>query len=253
MRLTRYLAQAGIASRRKSEDLIAAGLVSVNGRVVTEPATRVEPGVDEVAFRGERVRPRFAATSPETSVALALHKPAGYLTARSDPMGRRTVYALVPELRDARLIYVGRLDRDTEGLLLFTTHGELAHRLMHPRWAIERVYVADVRGNVDEAALARGARAGIDLADGRTAPFRARILERRGADRTASRRIELVLTEGRKREVRRIVRAVGGRVERLVRTRFASIELGDLPVGRWRWLAPDEIARLLAQVDLPQG
>ncbi|HUP18388.1 MAG TPA: pseudouridine synthase [Gemmatimonadota bacterium] len=249
IRLSRFLAQAGVASRRKAEDLISAGLVAIDGRVVTDLATRVEPDADGVTLRGERVRPRVAG-SGDTAAVLALHKPTGYLTARSDPAGRPTVYDLVPEPAGTRLIYVGRLDRDTEGLLLFTTHGELAHRLMHPRWGVERRYVADARGELDEAALARGAREGMELAEGRTGLFRARILERRGSGRGALRRVELVLTEGRKREVRRIVKACGGRVERLLRTRYADVDLGDLAPGRWRRLEPAEVRRLLARVGL---
>lgn len=244
VRLPRYLAQAGVASRRKSEDLIAAGLVTVNGRVVTEPATRVEPEADEVAVRGEVVRPRFAESSPEASRALALNKPRDTITARSDPGGRTTVYDLVPEPEGGRLIYVGRLDRDTEGLLLFTTHGELAHRLTHPRWEVERAYRVEVTGRLDERCLRRGAREGIELQDGRTAPFRAKVIDRRT--------VELVLTEGKKREVRRIVAACGGRVETLTRFRYGFVTLREIEEpGQWRWLQRAEVERLLARVDLP--
>lgn len=244
VRLPRYLAQAGVASRRKSEDLIVAGLVTVNGRVVTEPATKVEPEADEVAVRGEVVRPRFAESSPEASRALALNKPRDTITARSDPGGGATVYDLVPEPEGGRLIYVGRLDRDTEGLLLFTTHGELAHRLTHPRWEVERAYRVEVAGALDERRLRRAAREGIELEDGRTAPFRAKVIDRRT--------LELVLTEGKKREVRRIVAACGGRVERLTRIRYDRVTLrGIEEPGRWRWLQRDEVERLLARVDLP--
>lgn len=231
-----------MASRRKSEDLIAAGLVAVNGRVVTEPGSRVEPGEDEVVVRGEAVRPRWAATSAEPSRVLALNKPGGTITARSDPGGRRTVYEGIPEPEDARLIYVGRLDRDTEGLLLFTTHGELAHRLTHPRWEVEREYRAEVSGPLDETALSRGAEEGIELEDGRTAPFDAGV-----EDGT----VEIVLTEGRNREVRRIVAACGGRVERLLRVRYGFVTLeGIEEPGRWRWLDAEEVERLLALVEL---
>lgn len=251
VRLQRYLAQAGVASRRKSEDLIAAGLVAVNGTVVTRAGSKVDPLRDVVTVRGEVVRPRFAETSPEAARALALHKPAGVLTARSDPGERPTVYDLVPEPRGARLVYVGRLDLNTEGLLLMTTHGRLAHRLTHPRWEVEREYVAEVTGPLDERALARGSQRGVDLADGRTKPFRARVVERAGAGPRARRRLVLVLTEGRNREVRRIVRACGGRVERLVRTRYAGVTLGGLPAGSWRWLERAEIDGLLETVGLP--
>ncbi len=224
--------------------------MTVNGRVVTELSARVDPAADRVTCRGEAVQPRHAGTGPEAALVLALHKPPGYLTARSDPASRSTVYDLVPEVPDARLIYVGRLDRDSEGLLLFTTHGELAHRLMHPRWGIEREYRVDVRGELDEAALERGAKRGVDLDDGRTGPFRARITGRRAPGAGATRRVEIVLIEGRKREVRRIVQACGGRVERLVRTRYAGLDLGPLGAGEWRWLDPAEVAGLLARVGL---
>lgn len=247
VRLQRYLAQGGIASRRKSEDLIAAGLVEVNGQVVTEPGSTVDPAVDEVRFKGRAVTARFAESAPGSTVAIAFHKPAGVLTARTDPSGRPTVYDLVPEPAGARLIYVGRLDFDTEGLLLLTTHGRLAHRLTHPRWEVEREYRAETRGPLDESRLATAARRGIDLEDGRTSPFRARIVERRG-DLCV---IDLVLHEGRKREVRRILEACGGRVERLVRTRYAFVTLAGLAPQRWRRLERDELNRLLAIVDLP--
>jgi 23S rRNA pseudouridine2605 synthase len=247
VRLQRFLAQAGVASRRKSEDLIAAGLVQVNGRVVTATGTTVDPAADEVRLRGRRVTARFAEASPAAAVGIALHKPAGVLTARSDPGGRPTVYDIVREPTGGRLIYVGRLDLETEGLLLLTNHGPLAHRLTHPRWGVEREYRAEVRGPLDERRLAEGARRGIVLEDGRTAPFRARVLDRRGDRRT----LELILSEGRKREVRRIVEACGGRVERLVRTRFAFLTLEGLAPGRTRRLDREELTRLFALVDLP--
>ena len=247
VRLQRFLAQAGVASRRKSEDLIAAGLVQVNGRVVTATGTTVDPVADEVRLRGRRVTARFAESSPAAAIGVALNKPAGYLTARSDSRGRPTVYDLVREPPGERLIYVGRLDFDTEGLLLFTTHGPLAHRLTHPRWGVEREYRAETLGSLDERRLSEGARRGIVLEDGRTGAFRARVVERRGDRRT----IELVLHEGRKREVRRILEACGGRVERLVRTRFAFLTLAGLAPGRSRRIEREEMTRLLALVDLP--
>lgn len=249
VRLQRFLAQAGVASRRKSEDLISAGLVAVNGRVVTETGTTVDPESDEVRLKGQRVVARFSEAAPETAIGIALNKPAGVLTARSDPGKRRTVYELVPEPEGERLIYVGRLDLDTEGLLLLTTHGQLAHRLTHPRWEVEREYRVDVGGPLDERRLAGAARRGIVLEEGSTAPFQARVLERRGDRRT----LEFILREGKKREVRRIVEACGGRVERLVRTRFAFLTLAGIAPGRWRRLKRDEMARLLTLVDLRVG
>ena len=249
MRLQRFLAQAGVASRRKSEDLIAAGLVTVNGRPVSTAGTTVDPQSDVVTVRGRAVRPARSA-GEGSSLVIALHKPRGVLTARGEARGERTVYHLVPEPAGARLVYVGRLDRDSEGLLLLTTDGTLAHRLTHPSWEVERVYEAWVKGPLNERSLADGARRGVTLDDGeRTAPFRARVLER-PRDRDGARRIELVLTEGKKREARRIVAACGGRVERLVRTRYGPIELGELPVGKSRKLSPAEVGRLRALVGL---
>ena len=160
VRLQRFLAQAGVASRRKSEDLIAAGVVKVNGKVVTEPGTTVDPDADEVLVKGHAIRARFAEDSPDEAIGIALHKPRGVLTARTDSRGRPTVYDLVDEPPGERLAYVGRLDLDTEGVLLMTTHGGLAHRLTHPRWEVEREYRVEVEGPLDERRLAAAAREG---------------------------------------------------------------------------------------------
>lgn len=249
IRLARFLAQAGVASRRTSEDMILAGLVTVNDEVVVEPAITVDPASDEVAVRGETIRPRHGAGSGAETIVVALHKPSGVVTSRpapSIPSGERTVYDLVEEPEGGRLVYVGRLDRDTEGLLLMTTRGDLAHRLTHPRTGIEREYRVDVVGRLDERALARGARAGIVLTDGRTAPFGSRIVSRR----ENRRRIEIVLTEGRNREVRRIVEVCGGRVERLVRVRYGPVTLSGIASGAWRRLERDETRRLMERVGL---
>ncbi|HET9581277.1 MAG TPA: pseudouridine synthase [Gemmatimonadota bacterium] len=250
VRLQRYLAQAGVASRRRSEDLIAAGVVAVNGSVVTRPGTTVDPGRDRITVRGRTVRAQFPEGSHRAAVCLALHKPSGVLTTRSDPGGGRTVFDLVDEPARGRLVYVGRLDRDTEGLLLLTDDGRLAHRLAHPRWRVEREYVAEVGGGLDERKLAAGATRGIELEDGRSAPFHARILSRRGEGRGARRKVRLVLAEGRKREVRRILEACGGRVLRLVRTRYGTVTLEGLAPGASRRLAGAEVGRLAALVGL---
>lgn len=246
MRLQRYLAMNGVASRRKSEDLIAAGLVAVNGRVVTEQGTTVDPASDKIAVRGRLVgsHPRASAKTP---LVVALHKPRGVITARA-AHGEPTVYELIEEPPGTRMIYVGRLDRDSEGLLLFTRDGTLAHRLTHPSWEVERTYEAWVSGTVDDRALQRAARQGVVLDDGeRTAPFRARSL---GRGPRGTRKIELVLTEGRKREVRRIVEALGAKVERLVRTRYGTMELEGIAPGKWRSLTRLETARLFDLVEL---
>lgn len=251
VRLQRYLAQAGVASRRRSEDLIAAGLVEVNGRTVTAAGTTVDPGTDEVRLRGRRVAPAMPA--PHRAAALVLHKPPRTLTTRSDPQGRRTVFDLVEPPESGRWVAVGRLDQDTEGVLLMTTSGELAHRLTHPRWGVERIYRAEVEGRLDERRLATGQSRGLVLGDGRTGPYRARVLERRTGRASERRVVEIEIAEGRNREVRRMIRACRADVTRLVRIRYASIGLGDLAPGASRRLDPDEVQRLCERVGLGRG
>lgn len=217
---------------------MAAGRVRVNGHVVTELGTRIDPAADRVEVDGRPVDippPRW----------LALHKPAGYLTTRRDPGGRPTVYDLLPG-RYRSLIYVGRLDRDSEGLLLLTNQGDVVHRLLHPRHGVERVYDVDVEGSVSEAALRR-LRDGVRLEDGIA---RAQRVSRRDTPRPGS--LRLTLTEGRKREVRRLLAAVGHPVRRLVRVRYGPVSLGELPPGAWRVLS-DEETRALSEPGRPDG
>ncbi len=225
MRIQRALARAGVASRRKAEELIAAGRVRVNGEVA-RTGQIVDPSRDEIVVDGRAVE------APRGTVWYALNKPAGVMTTRSDPDGRRTVFDLVPDVRG--LTYVGRLDYLTEGLLLLTTDGDAAHRLSHPRGEIERTYVATVIGKGDEAAeVARG---GVMLDDGPVHPKRV-VATHVGRDRWD---LEVTITEGRKREVRRLCTALGLGVERLVRTRFGPIALGALPTGAVRELTAAE-------------
>ena len=224
MRLNAYLARAGVASRRGADELIKAGRVTVNG----DPGqlnTFVGSG-DVVALDG----------TPLARQALAyvlLHKPAGVVTTARDPHGRPTVVDLVGH--ETRLVPVGRLDADTTGALLLTNDGPLAHRLAHPRYGVEKVYEADVEGEPDDEALRRLA-TGVELEDGTTAPARAR--------RLGPSRVELVLHEGRKHQVKRMLAAVGHPVRRLHRSRYAELELGDLPAGAWRELTDHEVERL---------
>jgi pseudouridine synthase len=229
MRIQRALARAGVASRRKAEELIAAGRVRVNGDIA-QTGQVVDPSRDKIVVDGRAIE------APRESVWYVLNKPAGVMTTRSDPDGRRTVFDLVPEVRG--LTYVGRLDYLTEGLLLLTTDGEAAHRLSHPRGEIERTYVATVTGKGDEAA--RVARGGVMLDDGPVHPKRI-VARNVGRDRWD---LEVTITEGRKREVRRLCTALGLGVERLVRTRFGPIELGSLASGAVRELTPAERAAL---------
>lgn len=234
-RLQKVLAQAGIASRRRSEELIRAGKVVVNGRTVTELGVRVDPERDRVTVEGRRLPP-----PPAAFRHVLLHKPRGVITTRRDPRGRRTVYDLLGA-EGRGLIYVGRLDRDAEGLLVLTSDGELAHRLAHPRYGVPREYRVRVEGEVDEPALRRGAHAGLPLEDGPTAPFE---VEGEG---TVWR---IVLREGRTHEVKRIFAAVGARVVRLRRMALGPLRLGSLAPGRWRALEGREVRALRRAVGL---
>ncbi len=230
-RLQKYLARAGVASRRKAEALIRAGRVRVNGRVA-RLGERVPEGA-EVTLDGRPVPP------PAAPVVLALHKPPGYTTTRFDPHATRTVYQLLPELPG--LVPVGRLDRDSEGLLLFTNWGELAHRLAHPRYRVAKVYrVYSRRGTPPAAALRRLERGLEDQGE--------RLFAKKA--RPAPGGAVLTLTEGKKREVRRMMRAIGHPVRRLVRVRFGPVRLAGLAPGRWRRLSEEEVAALARAVGL---
>ena len=235
MRLQKYLARAGVASRRGSEELIRDGRVRVNGQVVTEMGVKVEPD-DRVELDGRAV-------APEPPMWVMLHKPAGYVTTRGDPQGRPTVYDLLPE-RFSGLFHVGRLDLDSEGLLLLTNEGGVANRLMHPSHQVDRVYVVDVVGSVDDA-VRRRLMAGVELEDGPARAHSVEVVAReaagRGVGASSHARVRVMMREGRKREVRRIFDALDRPVRRLVRERLGPLRLGDLPEGQWRELTAEEV------------
>ena len=241
LRLQKYLARAGIASRRGSEDLMTAGRVTVNGEVVTSLGSKVDPSSDVVAVDGRRV------ALAEKPVYLAFNKPAGVVTTMSDPQGRTTVASLVPVREHPGLFPVGRLDYETTGLLLFTTDGELSHRLLHPKWKVEKVYRVLADGRVTETELDR-LREGVSLDDGLTAPARASII-RAGATSYC----EIAIKEGRKRQVRRMFSAIGHPVIELHRSSFGPVHLGDLGKAGWRYLTPAEVASLQRAVDMPEA
>ena len=225
MRLNAYLARAGVASRRKADELIKAGRVTVNG----------EPGQLKTFVSGrDRVELDGRPLEKQRLAYLLLHKPAGVVTTASDPQGRPTVVELVAD-HETRVVPVGRLDADTTGALLLTNDGELAHRLAHPRYEVEKVYEAEVEGDPSDETLHRLER-GVELDDGRTAPARVK--------RLASSRVELALHEGRKHQVKRMLEAVGHPVTRLHRSRYAGLSLEGVEPGEWRELEPGEVARL---------
>ena len=229
MRLAKYLAHAGIASRRAAERIVLEGRVTIEGECVTDPARDVE-GTEEIAVGGRRIG------GVEERVVYALNKPGGVVSTARDPQGRPTVTELVPA--DVRLYPVGRLDADVTGLLLLTNDGDLANRLSHPSFEVGRTYRATVRNApVRERAL-RALREGVELDDGLTAPARAR--------RLSSEVIELEIREGRKRQVKRMCAAVGHPVVALERIAFGPLALGNLASGKNRRLADDEVAQLRA-------
>jgi 23S rRNA pseudouridine2605 synthase len=229
-RLQRALARAGLGSRRTCEELIARGAVRINGALATL-GDRVDPARDDVMVDGIRVN-----LDPEIRY-LKLNKPAGVLTTMRDERGRRDVRAFLPP--GPRVFPVGRLDRDTEGLLLLTNDGDLANRLLHPSFGIEKEYLAEVRGTPTTAALAR-LRVGVELDDGPARVRSVRIVDARGERAQLS----LVMTEGRKREVRRLLATVELPVARLVRLRIGPVRLGGLRPGEVRALSAEEVLAL---------
>jgi 23S rRNA pseudouridine2605 synthase len=227
MRLNAYLARAGVASRRRADELIKAGRVTVNG----------EPGqLNTFVGSGDRVELDGRPLEPQALAYVLLHKPAGVVTTARDPHGRPTVVEVVDH--PARVVPVGRLDADTTGALLLTNDGALAHRLAHPRYGVEKVYEVDVEGEPPDEALER-LRSGVELDDGLTAPAHVR--------RLAPAKLELTLHEGRKHQVKRMLAAVGHPVTRLHRSHYAGLTLEGLEPGAWRGLEPFEVDQLKAR------
>ena len=240
-RLARFLAHAGVASRRHAENLIAAGRVQVNGAVIREQGSRVDPARDIVRVDGQLIQ------ANAQLVYILLHKPAGYLSTVSDPQGRRTVLDLLPaDLREQRVYPVGRLDNDTSGLLLLTNDGDFALHLTHPRYALEKHYEALVEGQPSGGAIA-GLRQGVFITEDsgrkyKTAPARIDSIRHEG---NAS-RLSLTIHEGRKRQVRRMLATVGLHVLDLKRVGIGTLTLGTLPAGKWRYLSETEVTALRA-------
>lgn len=238
-RLARYLAHAGIASRRHAEILIEAGRVRVNGQIVTTQGARIDPERDRITVDGKPVQ------STAKLVYILLHKPVGYVSTASDPQKRPTVLDLLPaELRRQRLYPVGRLDIDTSGLLLLTNDGDFALHLTHPRYSMDKHYHALVKGYPPTSAL-NALRRGVEIVEDngehhKTSPARVSIYKQAGGNCW----LTLTIHEGHKRQVRRMLAATGYPVLQLVRVGIGSLELGDLTVGKWRYLTEDEVSNL---------
>jgi 23S rRNA pseudouridine2605 synthase len=235
MRVHRALAQAGVASRRAAEAMVADGRVTVNGQVAT---------VGQVVTRNDTVAVDGKAVHAEPIRTYMLNKAMGVVSTASDPEGRATVLDALPH--DVRLYPIGRLDIDTTGLLLITNDGDLSHRLMHPRSKVPKTYEALVEGRVSAAGV-RALRNGIDLEDGPTQPAKVEILDRQAKGATW---ISIEITEGRNRQVRRMCEAIGHPVMRLVRTRYGGLALGRLTRGEFRLLSSAEITRLEAMAGM---
>ena len=242
VRLQKLLAQSGVASRRKCEELMLDGLVEVDGEVVTRLGTKVDPRTAVIRVDGRRLPPMSA------HVYLVLNKPRGVVSTMSDPEGRPTLADLVAD-RPERLFHVGRLDTDTSGLILLTNDGDFAHRMAHPSHEVDKTYVAEVEGEVSRATL-QLLRDGVTLDDGPVQVSVAKLVEAgRGAARGRS-IVELVIHEGRNRIVRRLLEQVGHPVRRLTRTRFGPVDLTGLRPGELRHLATDELGALLDSAQL---
>lgn len=236
VRLQKYLAACGVDSRRACEKLIEAGKVSVNG-AVAELGQQVEPGVDEICVSGKVV-------DRDEKLYVVFNKPGNVITTLKDTHGRKTVADYLNDLA-SRAFPVGRLDRDVEGVLLFTNDGELAFRLIHPKFQIDKVYLAWVKGHVCKGAVTE-LEQGVQLEDGKTAPARVKVINA-GRDTSL---IQLTLHEGKKREVKRMCVAVGHPIKKLKRIAFAGVDASGLRIGEWRYLAQAEVDRLKKNVGL---
>jgi 23S rRNA pseudouridine2605 synthase len=232
-RLQKVLARAGIASRRHSEALIEEGRVRVNGTTVTTLGTKVDPEKDHIKVDGKRI------TVESRKVYLVLNKPIGCITSLSDPEGRPTVMNLIPEMKE-RIYPVGRLDYNTEGLLLLTNDGALACNLMHPGSHVEKIYRAKVQGRLSDEGRKRLEQGGMSIAGGKTAPCQVRTVR----ETVQNNWIEIILHEGKKRQVRMMMKKVGHPVIRLKRVGYAFLKIGDLALGKFRHLSLDEVGLL---------
>ena len=242
IRLQKLLAQSGVGSRRKCEELMLDGLVEVDGEIVTRLGTKVDPRTAVIRVEGRRLPPVSA------HVYLVLNKPRGVVSTMSDPHGRRNLSEFVGD-RTERLFHVGRLDTDTDGLLILTNDGDFAQRLAHPSYEVDKTYVAEVEGLPTSATLAR-LRDGVTLEDGPVAVSKVRVLSKHRSGVRERAIVELVIHEGRNRIVRRLLAHVGHPVKRLTRTRIGPVAIGQLRTGQLRELTTGEIGALLDAASL---
>jgi pseudouridine synthase len=232
MRLDKFLSRAGVASRRHAKQIISEGRITINGQKVFIPGTRIEPDSDVIKLDGKPI------SLVKKKVYIALNKPAGYLSTVTDDRNRTTVLHLLRNL-PVRVYPVGRLDLDTEGLLLLTNDGDLAHKITHPRYHVDKVYIAWVQGHPDEAALEK-LRQGVRIEYGVTAPAKLIVTERTGNQTY----LKITIHEGKKRQIKRMCRAIGHEVQYLKRIQIGPIKLGNLRVGKYRYLSSKEVESL---------
>ena len=232
VRLEKFLAHYGVASRRVAKQLVIVGRVRINGKPVFIPGRHIDPAKDEIEYDGQQItiRPKH--------IYLMLHKPAGYITTVEDVEGRKTVMDLVQNIGQ-RIYPVGRLDKDTEGLLLLTNDGNFSHRILHPSYKLEKTYLVWVEGHPDKREIQK-LRAGIWLPTGLTASAVVQEIRRRGVQT----HYRIVIHEGKKRQIRQMFQAVGSKVDYLKRIRIGDLSLGKLPIGQFRYLKESEIRSL---------
>ena len=230
--MQKYIAESGITSRRKAEELIRDGRVKVGGETVCEMGVKINPDTDEVEVDGHIIRKEIK------KFYIMLNKPAGYITTTSDDFNRPTVMELTEDVH-ARIYPVGRLDYDTQGLLLLSNDGDFANAIMHPKGNLKKTYIANVKGLITISAIKR-LRSGVDIGDYVTKPAEVELIS--GTERESS--VKIIIGEGKKRQVRRMLDAVGFPVLRLKRVEIGGVTLGNLPEGKWRHLKPSEIELL---------
>ena len=234
MRLQKYLAECGVASRRKAEEFIAQGKVSVNGKIVTELGTKVTPNIDKVVYNGKEIK------IEEELIYILLNKPIGYVTTVKDQFKRDSVLDLVKI--NKRLVPVGRLDMYTSGALILTNDGDFVYKVTHPKHEIEKTYTVTIKGIVKQEEVER-LRKGVKIEDYVTKPAKVKILKT--DDEKNISRLEIIIHEGKNRQVRKMCESIGHKVLALHRSKIAGIGVKDIPLGKWRYLSLEEVKRIL--------